>query len=155
LFVIVTLTLAVGATAAIGSLLNALVFRTLAVPSPGQLVALSAFEPRASVEGYFYADTVSEYRASQRSFAQMSLYASGGIARVEVTGARSGVFENAVSGSRLAGLLRHGRRASIGGTVLQRIRRRRRGDQRGVPPAPLRECFGHRRGINSTRYRRR
>ena len=58
LFVIVTLALAVGATAAIGSLLNALVFRTLAVPSPGQLVALSAFEPRASVEGYFYPDTV-------------------------------------------------------------------------------------------------
>ncbi len=97
LFVIVTLTLAVGATAAIGSLLNALVFRTLAVPSPGQLVALSAFEPRASVEGYFYADTVSEYRASQRSFAQMALYAVGGIARVEVHGERAGVFESAVA----------------------------------------------------------
>jgi putative ABC transport system permease protein len=97
LIVVVTLTLAVGATAALGSLLNALVFRTLAVPSPGQLVALSAFEPRASVEGYFYADTVNAYRASQRSFAQMSLYAGGGIARVEVTGARSGVFENAVT----------------------------------------------------------
>jgi putative ABC transport system permease protein len=97
LIVIVTLTLAIGATAAVGSLLNALVFRTLAVPSPGQLVALSAFEPRASVEGYFYADTVNAYRASQRSFAQMSLYASGGIARVEVTGASSGVFENAVT----------------------------------------------------------
>lgn len=95
LFVIVTLTLAVGATAAIASLLNALVFRTLAVPSPGQLVALSAFEPRASVEGYFYADTVSEYRASQRSFAQLSLYARGNIARVEVTGTRADAFENA------------------------------------------------------------
>ena len=66
LIVIVTLTVAVGATAAIGSLLNAIVFRTLAVPSPGQLVALSAFEPRASVDGYFYADTVNAYRASQR-----------------------------------------------------------------------------------------
>jgi predicted permease len=95
LFVIVTLTLAVGATAAIGSLLNALVFRTLAVPSPRQLVALSAFEPRASVEGYFYADTVNAYRGSQRSFAQLSLYAGATIARVEVTGARSGVFDNA------------------------------------------------------------
>jgi len=40
LIVIVTLTLAVGATTAVGSLLNALVFRTLAVPSPEQLVAL-------------------------------------------------------------------------------------------------------------------
>ena len=37
--VIVTLALAVGATTAVGSLLNALVFRTLAVPSPQQLVA--------------------------------------------------------------------------------------------------------------------
>ena len=34
-----------GATAALGSLLDALVFRTLAVPSPGQLAALSAFDP--------------------------------------------------------------------------------------------------------------
>ena len=112
LIVIVTLTLAVGATAAVGSLLNALVFRTLAVPSPGQLVALSAFEPRASVEGHFYADTVNAYRASQRSFAQMSLYAGGGIARVEVTGARSGVFENAaldaVRSLRFRPAIRHG-----------------------------------------------
>src|SRR5436190_4496108 len=97
LIVIVTLTVAVGATTAVGSLLNALVFRTLRVPSPGQLVALSAFEPRASVEGYLYADTVDVYRASQRSFAQMSLYSGGGIARVEVTGTRSGVFESAVT----------------------------------------------------------
>jgi putative ABC transport system permease protein len=97
LFVIVTLTLAVGATAAIGSLLNALVFRTLAIPSPRQLVGLSAFDPRASVEGDFYADTVNAYRASQHAFAQMSLYARGGIARVEVTGARAGVFDNAVA----------------------------------------------------------
>src|SRR6188768_3470693 len=97
LIVIVTLTLAIGATAALGSLLNGVVLRRLAVPNPGQLVALSAFEPRASVEGYFYAGTVSAYRASQRSFAQMSLYAGGSIARVEVTGAHSGVFENAVT----------------------------------------------------------
>jgi predicted permease len=94
LIVIVTLTVAVGATAAIGSLLNALVFRTLEVPSPGQLVALSAFEPRASVDGFFYADTVNAYRASQRSFSQLSLYSGGGLARVE-TG--SGVSEEAVT----------------------------------------------------------
>ena len=42
LIVIVTLALAVGATTAVGSLLNAFVLRTLAVPSPEQLVALSA-----------------------------------------------------------------------------------------------------------------
>ena len=46
LIVVVTLALAVGATTAVGSLLNALVLRTLAVPNPEQLVALSALEPR-------------------------------------------------------------------------------------------------------------
>src|SRR5262245_39931776 len=90
LIVIVTLTLAVGATTAIGSLLNALVLRTLAVRSPRQLVALSAVEPRANVEGYFYADTFKAYRSDQRSFAQMSMYSGGGLVRVE---ARSGVFD--------------------------------------------------------------
>jgi putative ABC transport system permease protein len=96
-FVVLTLTLAVSATVAIGSLLNALVFRTLPVDNPRQLVALSAFDPRAGVEGYFYAESVDAYRASQRSLAQMSLYLSAGIARVEVTGARAGAFENAVA----------------------------------------------------------
>ena len=90
LIVIVTLTVAVGATTAVGSLLNALVLRTLAVPNPEQLVALSALDPRANVSGYFYEDTVKAYRSAQRSFAQMSMYSGGGLARVE---ARSGVFE--------------------------------------------------------------
>jgi ABC-type antimicrobial peptide transport system permease subunit len=92
--VVVTLALAVGATTAVGSLVNALVLRTLAVPSPEQLVALSAFDPRANVDGYFYVDTFKAYRGIQRSFAQMSMYSGGGLARVE---ARSGVFENAVT----------------------------------------------------------
>jgi putative ABC transport system permease protein len=91
LIVIVTLALAVGATAAVGSLLNAIVLRTVSVPSPEQLVALSALEPRANVEGYFYADTFKAYQDVQRSFAQMSMYAGGAILRVE---ARSGVFED-------------------------------------------------------------
>ena len=94
LTVIVTLALAVGATAAVGSLLNALVWRTLAVPSPEQLVALSAREPGANVDGYFYADTFKAFRAIQGSFARLSMYAGGGLARVET---RSGMFENAVT----------------------------------------------------------
>src|ERR1043166_2063597 len=92
LIVIVTLTLAVGATAAVGSLLNGIVFRRLAVPSPEQLVALAPREPRANVQGYFHLDTFKAYRAAQRSFAQMSMYSGGGILRVET---RSGVFEDA------------------------------------------------------------
>ena len=94
LIVIGTLTLAVGATAAVGSLLNAVVLRTLAVKSPEQLVALSARDSGADVDGYFYPDTFTAYRAAQRSFAQMSMYAGGGLARVET---RSGVFANAVT----------------------------------------------------------
>jgi putative ABC transport system permease protein len=92
LIVIATLALAVGATAAVGSLLNAVVLRTLAVPNPEELVALSAREPRTNADGYFYADTLEAYLAIQRSFAQMSMYSGGGILRVE---ARSGVFEDA------------------------------------------------------------
>ena len=94
LIVVVTLALAVGATTAVASILNALVFRTLAVPNPEQLVAVSALEPRANVDGYFYADTFTAYRDVQRSFAQMSMYSGGGILRVET---RSGVFEDAVT----------------------------------------------------------
>jgi predicted permease len=90
LIVVVTLTVAMGATTAVGSLLNALVFRTLAVPSPEQLVALSALDPRANVMGYFYADTFKAYRSAQRSFAHLSMYSGGGLRRVE-TGA--GVFD--------------------------------------------------------------
>src|SRR5215204_6424907 len=90
LIVIVTLTVAVGATTAVGSLLNAIVLRTLAVPSPEQLVALSALDLRANLEGYFYADTFKAYRAAQRSFAEMAMYSGGGLVRVE---ARSGVFD--------------------------------------------------------------
>jgi hypothetical protein len=90
LIVVVTLALAVGATTAVGSLLNAIVLRTLAVPSPGQFVALSALDPRANVSGSFYADTFKAYRDAQRSFAQMSMYSGGGLLRVE---AGSGVFD--------------------------------------------------------------
>jgi putative ABC transport system permease protein len=92
LIVIFTLALAVGATAALGSLLNALVLRRLAVPSPEQLVALSALDPRANVDGYFYVDTFNAYRVTQRSFAQMSMYSGGGLLRVET---HPGVFEDA------------------------------------------------------------
>ena len=51
LIVIVTLTVAMGATTAVGSLLNALVFRKLALPSPEQLVALSATDARGNAKG--------------------------------------------------------------------------------------------------------
>src|SRR5262245_29898572 len=92
LIVIGTLALAVGPTAAVGSLVNALVLRKLAVANSEQLVALSALEPRANVDGYRYVDTFKAYSAIQRSFAQVSMYSGGGLMRVE---SRSGVSEDA------------------------------------------------------------
>jgi predicted permease len=89
LIVIVTLALAVSATTAVGSLLNALVLRTLAVPNPEQLVALSAVD-REDMSGDFYAETFKAYCSVQRSFAQMSMYSGAGLTRVE---APSGVFD--------------------------------------------------------------
>src|SRR5215208_4194018 len=83
LIVIITLVLAVGATTAVGSLLNAIVLRRLAVPNPEQLVSLSTFDPGANVEGYFYRDTFNAYRGVQRSFANISMYSGGAIMRVE------------------------------------------------------------------------
>src|SRR6478672_10344639 len=82
LTVIVTLTVAMGATTAVGSLLNALVLRTLPVPHPEQLVALSAIDASGN-EGYFYADTFAAYRSAQRSFAQLSMYSGSGLVHVE------------------------------------------------------------------------
>ena len=152
LIVIGTLTLAVGATAAVGSLLNAVVLRTLAVTSPEQLVALSALESGATWMATSTPTPSTAYRATQRSFAQMSMYAGGGLARVETA---SGVFENAVTEVRLAELLRPRRRASRGGTVLQRLRRCRGRDHRGLPPAHLRRGRRHRRGNQVRRGCRR
>ena len=93
--------------------------------------------------GYFYADTFKAYRASQRSFAQMSMYAGGGTRARRGHGAFRRVRERR-DGSRLAELLRHGRRASVGGTVLQRLRRRA---SSVISEAYRRRIFGNASGI--------
>jgi putative ABC transport system permease protein len=137
--VIVTLTVAVGATTAVGSLFNALVLRTAAIPSPEQLVALSALDPRANVSGYFYAETFKAYLSAQRSFAQMSMYAGGGLARVET---RSGVFDAVTETVSPAYFDMVGARASAGrffaesddavAVISESFRRHIFGDGRGV-----------------------
>src|SRR3954462_13986280 len=81
--VVVTLALALGATTAVGSLLNAIVLRTLPVSHPEQLVAVSARATRTNGDGCLHADTFNAYRASQVSFARMSMYSGGGLTRVE------------------------------------------------------------------------
>jgi putative ABC transport system permease protein len=139
LIVIVALTVAVGATAAVGSLLTALVLRTPAVPNPEQLVALSALDPRANVSGWFYADTFQTYRSAQHSFAQMSMYAGGGLVHVE---ARSGAFEAVTETVSPTYFDMLGARASAGRffsdsddavvVISERFRRRLFGDGPGV-----------------------
>ncbi len=88
--VILTLTVAVGATTAVASLLYALVLRPLAVPHPEQLVTVSALDPQTNASGWLHADTIESYRGAQRSFAQMAMYAGGGLSQVET---RSGAVE--------------------------------------------------------------
>jgi putative ABC transport system permease protein len=83
LIVVATLMVAMGATTAVGSLLNALFARKLPVPSPEGLVALSPVDPQGNATGYIYADTFSAYRGAQRSLAEMAMYSGGGLSRVE------------------------------------------------------------------------
>ncbi len=100
-------------------------------------MALSALDPRANVDGYFYADTLKAYRAIQRSFAQMSMY-SGGDSRARER--RSGVLEapwRTRSRRTISIWSARGWRRDGSSTTSDD---RGRGDQRGVPPAHFRRC---------------
>jgi hypothetical protein len=142
LIVIVTLTVAMGATTAVGSLLNALVFRKLALPNPEQLVALSATMRAGNATGYFYADTFAAYRSAQRSFAQLSMYSGGGLVHVE---APSEAFDASTERSRrtistcLAARLSAGRFfADSDDAVIVISEKFRRPRCSGMPPASAR-----------------
>src|SRR5262249_62168854 len=77
LIVVVTLTVAMGATTAVGSLLNALGFRKLALASPERPVALSATDARGHATGHFYADPYAASRRAHGSVAQPSMDSLG------------------------------------------------------------------------------
>src|SRR4029078_11851674 len=83
LIVVVTRAVAMGTTTAVGSLLNALVLRKLALPSPEQLVALSATDAGGNATGYFYENTFAAYRSAAHCFAELSMYSGGGLVHVE------------------------------------------------------------------------
>ena len=109
LVVILTVAMATGATITIGSLVNAIVLRTVSARDPAQLVSISATNIRTTQPGYLYADTFVAYRTAQRSFSAMSMYSGGGLLRVEARGATSdGVVEGVtpeyfdVLGARIA-----------------------------------------------------
>ncbi len=84
--VVVTIVLVLGANVTIFSLLDAVVLRKVAVTSPHELVAISATDAKTNQPGYFYFDTVKDYRSSQQSFAQLAMYNGGGTLRVEPIG---------------------------------------------------------------------
>jgi putative ABC transport system permease protein len=91
--VILTVALAIGATTTIGSLLNAIVLRTVSVTDPDQLVSIATTDIRTNLAGPLYPDTFVAYRAVQQSLSQMSMYWAG-LLRVEGRGATlDGVVE--------------------------------------------------------------
>src|SRR5260370_39022099 len=73
LVVILTVTLAIGATTTICSLLNAIVLRTVSATDPARLVSISATEIRSTQPGYLYADTFAAYRTAQHPFLAQSM----------------------------------------------------------------------------------
>jgi hypothetical protein len=72
LVVIFTVALAIGAMTTIGSLLNAIVLRTVSATDPDRLVSISAADIRTNQAGPLYPDTFVAYSAAQQSFSEMS-----------------------------------------------------------------------------------
>jgi hypothetical protein len=95
LIVIGTFALALAANTAIFSLLNAIVLRAVPVSDPDRLVTISTTDTQTTQPGYIYADTFTAFRAQQRSFATLSMYAGGSAPRIE---ARDAVVYAGVEG---------------------------------------------------------
>jgi putative ABC transport system permease protein len=91
--VILTIALTMGAITTIGSLLNAIVLRTVSVTEPNRLVSISATDIRTNQLGSLYADAFAAYRAAQHSLSSMCMYTPG-LLRVEARNATAdGVSE--------------------------------------------------------------
>lgn len=85
LVVVATLALAIGANTTVFSLLNATLLRTVSVPDPDRLVAISTTDTRTTLPGYIYLDTLTAFRAQQQSFSTLSMY-SGRLFRIDARG---------------------------------------------------------------------
>lgn len=86
LVVILTVALAIGAVTTIGSLLNAIVLRTVSAADPGRLVSISATDLGTNQAGYVYAETLAAYRGAQYTLSTMSMYRAA-LLRVEASSA--------------------------------------------------------------------
>jgi predicted permease len=143
--IIATLAVAIGANTAVLSLVSAVFWRPLRVPRPGQLVAISMTDPRTNRSGSVHLDAFDAFRAQQRSFSSLSLYADGGVARVEAGGVTADVgiegvmpayFDllgaRLVEGRLLAGTDDERVGHETGAIISARLRRRLFGDERSV-----------------------
>src|SRR5687767_6362313 len=81
-----TLALSIGGNSALFSLLNAVVFRTLPVPDPDRLVAISVVDDKGQTQPLIYLSTFEAVRARQRVFETMALYSGGGLLATTVRG---------------------------------------------------------------------
>jgi predicted permease len=84
--VLFTLMLTVGATAALYSVLNALVFRSLPVSAPDRLALLSLSDPRDGRMRFVYLSPFAAYQNRQKSFETIAPYSGGGLFRTDVRG---------------------------------------------------------------------
>jgi predicted permease len=94
--VVVTLGTALGGSVAVFSLLNATVLRTLDVPEPHRLAAISVTDPRTGQPAGIYTATFEAFRARQSAFSVVSMY-NAGLFRVTARGTSVDVSGEGVS----------------------------------------------------------
>jgi predicted permease len=98
LTVVGSIILVLAANTTIFSMLDAIVLRKVGgIAAPDELVSIAAVDSRTDATGYFYADTVSAYRAAQRSLRHVAMYNGGGTFPVDIAGANVSVGLEAVS----------------------------------------------------------
>ncbi len=73
--VVVSLGVAMAASATVFSFVNVLMLRTLLVPNPQRLVSVDSIDPKTTQPTGFYGDAFAVFQASQTSFAALSLHA--------------------------------------------------------------------------------
>src|SRR5438034_11561867 len=77
------LALAIGVNAALFSLMNGIVLRTLPVKDPQRLGVISVLDKQGQQPRLIYHDTFSRFRSTQHAFESLSLYSGGGLLTLE------------------------------------------------------------------------
>lgn len=71
---VITIGLASAATITTVSVLDGIVFRSVAAPDPDRLAAIAVTDNRTNQPGFVYSDTFEGYRDTQQSFATIAMY---------------------------------------------------------------------------------